>query len=78
MIFRVSAEAIQNIRKHAQANENRPVHRRHARGGPFENQGRWTGLRPDGRGQTRPFGLIGMRERMELAGGTLHVKSRRG
>jgi signal transduction histidine kinase len=78
VIFRVAQEAIQNIRKHAQANEIELSIAATA------ERVRWK-IRDDGRGfdpeaEAKPghFGLIGMRERVELAGGTLQVKSRPG
>lgn len=78
VIFRVSQEALQNVRKHAKATE---VHLSIA-ATPAEILLR---IWDDGQGfdltaEAKPnhFGLIGMRERVELAGGALQLKSRPG
>jgi signal transduction histidine kinase len=75
-IYRVVQEALTNVVKHADAGE--VVVRLARRNGSVEVL-----VRDDGRGfdpsnGTQGFGLLGMRERVALAGGTLHVTSREG
>jgi len=77
-IYRVTQESIENIVKHSRA-KNFSVH--------LKNDGRVTTLaiQDDGLGfdmksdaSTGHFGLVGMRERAELAGGKLKVRSEKG
>jgi signal transduction histidine kinase len=74
-IYRVAQESIENVVKHSQA-KSFSVH--------LENDGHVTtltieddgiGFDPHGKEATGHFGLVGMRERAELAGGKLKVKS---
>jgi signal transduction histidine kinase len=74
-IYRVAQESIENVVKHSQA-KSFSVR--------LENDGYVTtltieddgiGFDPHGRESTGHFGLVGMRERAELAGGRLKVKS---
>jgi signal transduction histidine kinase len=76
-VLRVVQEALVNVQKHAQA--SRAAVR-------LERQGEWllVGVADDGRGlsanggTTAGTGLLSMRERAELLGGTLKLKSRPG
>lgn len=77
-IYRVTQEAIENIVKHSRA-KSFSVH--------LENDGHFTTLtiQDDGLGfdmksdaSTGHFGLVGMRERAELSGGKLNVRSEKG
>jgi signal transduction histidine kinase len=77
-IYRVAQESIENIVKHSRA-KSFSIH--------LENDGHITTLtiEDDGLGfdmksdlSTGHFGLVGMRERAELAGGRLKVKSEKG
>ena len=77
-IYRVTQEAIENIIKHSSAKNFRVR---------LENDGHVTTLKieddgmgfdPQGKEATGHFGLVGMRERAELAGGRLKVKSEKG
>jgi signal transduction histidine kinase len=77
-IYRVAQESIENVVKHSQA-KSFSVR--------LENDGRVTtltieddgiGFDPQGEKSTGHFGLVGMRERAELAGGKLKVKSEKG
>lgn len=76
-LYRVSQEALTNVVKHARAEKVRFALR--------EGDGRIEVLvRDDGRGfdtakqPSSGFGMLGMRERVELAGGELEVRSRPG
>jgi signal transduction histidine kinase len=75
-LYRVVQEALTNVVKHAEAEQVRLVLR--------ETDGRIdVRIRDDGSGfdvgtPTDGFGLLGMRERIELAGGELEVTSRSG
>jgi signal transduction histidine kinase len=75
-LYRVVQEALTNVVKHAGAEKVRLLLR--------ESEGRIEILvRDDGSGfqtssPTDGFGLLGMRERVQLAGGQLDVRSRRG
>jgi len=77
-IYRVAQESIENIVKHSQA-KSFSVR--------LENDGHVTtltiqddgfGFDPQGKESTGHFGLVGMRERAELAGGKLKVRSENG
>lgn len=81
-LFRAVQEALQNVSRHAEA---RTVHVRLRRAGDQME----LSVRDDGRGfqvpdslqalaQDQHFGLVGLAERAELAGGTLAVRSQPG
>jgi signal transduction histidine kinase len=78
VLFRIFQEAMTNVVRHAQASA---VHVTLAeRRGEFELR-----IRDNGRGVTdaqvtdpRAMGLVGMRERVALVGGTFHIAGRRG
>jgi signal transduction histidine kinase len=71
VVYRIAQEALTNVAKHADATSVDIA--LHLRNGAVELE-----VRDDGRGfdptaATSGFGLLGMRERVELAGGTLDV-----
>ena len=76
-VYRIAQEALQNVVKHAGATAARL--RLHSHGGTITLE-----IQDDGRGftpgasNTTTYGLPGMRERAELLGGTLEVKSQPG
>jgi two-component system, NarL family, sensor kinase len=75
-VYRIAQEALQNVVKHAGATAARL--RLHSHGGTITLE-----IEDDGKGFSQPqnqtgYGLPGMRERAELLGGTLEVKSQPG
>ena len=75
-VYRIAQEALQNVVKHAGATAARLRLRSH--GGTITLE-----IQDDGKGFSQPpnqtgYGLPGMRERAELLGGTLEVKSQPG
>ncbi|MBI5951527.1 MAG: hypothetical protein HY865_07700 [Chloroflexi bacterium] len=74
-IYRVAQESIENVVKHSQAKSFsiRLENDGHVTTLTIEDDG--IGFDPHGRESTGHFGLVGMRERAELAGGKLKVKS---
>jgi signal transduction histidine kinase len=78
VIFRVAQEAIQNVRKHAQANEIELSIAATPEGVHWKIMDDGRGFDPEAAAKPDHFGLLGMRERVEFAGGTLQVKSRPG
>jgi signal transduction histidine kinase len=76
-IHRIAQEAIENVSRHAQAKRLR-VHLSH------NGRGATLIIEDDGRGfdpketPSGHFGLVGMRERAELAGGRLTIESEKG
>jgi signal transduction histidine kinase len=74
-IYRVAQESIENIVKHSQAKSFsvRLENDGHLTTLSIEDDG--LGFDPRGEKSTGHFGLVGMRERAELAGGRLKVKS---
>jgi signal transduction histidine kinase len=74
-IYRVAQESIENIVKHSQAKSFsvRLENDGHITTLTIEDDG--LGFDPRGEKSTGHFGLVGMRERAELAGGKLKVKS---
>jgi signal transduction histidine kinase len=77
-IYRVTQEAIENIVKHSRAKSFsvRLENDGHITTLTIEDDG--FGFDPHGKESTGHFGLVGMRERAELAGGRLKVKSEKG
>jgi signal transduction histidine kinase len=77
-IYRVAQESIENIVKHSQAKSFnlRLENDGHLTTLTIEDDG--IGFDPHGKESTGHFGLVGMRERAELAGGRLKVKSEKG
>jgi signal transduction histidine kinase len=78
VLFRIAQEAMTNIARHARASAVQIA--LHERGGVFELR-----IRDNGRGITsgqiadpRSIGLLGMRERVALIGGSFDVAGRRG
>jgi len=76
-VHRIAQEAIENVSRHAQAKRLR-VHLSN------NGQGATLIIEDDGRGfdpketPSGHFGLVGMRERAELAGGRLTIESEKG
>ena len=74
-VYRIAQEALQNVVKHAEATKARL--RLHTHGGTItlevEDDGK--GFATGASNATTGYGLPGMRERAELLGGTLEVKS---
>lgn len=77
-IYRVAQESIENIVKHSQAKSFsvRLENDGHLTTLSIEDDG--LGFDPRGEKSTGHFGLVGMRERAELAGGKLKVRSEKG
>ena len=77
-IFRVAQESIENLVKHSHAKSFsvRLENDGHVTTLTIEDDG--IGFDPQGKESTGHFGLVGMRERAELAGGKLKVKSEKG
>ncbi len=77
-LYRVAQEAIENIVKHSRAKRFsvRLEHDQHKTTLTIEDDG--CGFDPQGNESTGHFGLVGMRERAELAGGLLNIKSKKG
>ena len=76
-IFRVTQEAIENITKHSQAKKF-SVHLSHNGSSTLVIQDDGLGFDKRSNVSTGHFGLIGMRERAELAGGKLKIESEKG
>lgn len=76
-LFRIAQEALANVRRHAKAKEVEITLRRRGRRV-------YLSIRDDGRGfavrsrRSGRVGIVGMRERARLLGGTLRVESRPG
>ena len=79
MLFRIAQEALRNVQKHAQATKAVVTVE-------FSDAGIKITVRDDGKGFEQPetlgtlaqigqMGLVGMRERAELVGGTLALRS---
>lgn len=75
-IFRIAQEAIENIAKHSGA-KNFSVQLRHNRRVKLIIQDDGVGFDIKSKTSTGHFGLIGMKERAELAGGSLVIESER-
>jgi signal transduction histidine kinase len=78
-LFRVTQEALNNVRKHAEADSATVALARGADGGwrlVIEDDGR--GFEPLAGAEPLSYGLIGMRERLEAHGGSLQVQSTPG
>lgn len=76
-IFRVTQEAIENISKHSQAKKF-SVHLSHNGRAILTIQDDGMGFDMKSKESTGHFGLVGMRERAELAGGHLKIESEKG
>jgi two-component system NarL family sensor kinase len=75
-LFRIAAEALTNIRRHARARDVEVTLTRTPRGVQLTIGDDGRGF--DTRARTDGFGIVGMRERASLVGGTLVVRSRPG
>lgn len=76
-IFRVTQEAIENISKHSQAKKF-SVHLSHNGRAVLVIQDDGLGFDMKSNASTGHFGLVGMRERAQLAGGNLKIESEKG
>ena len=76
-IFRVTQEAIENITKHSRAKKF-SVQLSHNGRAMLVIQDDGTGFDMKSKVSTGHFGLVGMRERAELAGGMLKIESEKG
>ncbi len=80
VLFRVTQEALTNVARHARATRVR-VHFRRVAGAvrlEIRNNGRSFPVAKALRSGTHRLGLVGMRERLEMVGGTLTIESARG
>ncbi|NJN80617.1 MAG: sensor histidine kinase [Anaerolineales bacterium] len=73
-IYRIAQEAIENITKHSEAKKIK-VELVHNKQVSLTIQDNGTGFDMKSKAPTGHFGLIGMKERAELAGGTLNIES---
>ena len=74
-VYRIAQEALQNVVKHAEAKQARLRLHTHGDTITLEVEDDGKGFTPAGHATTTGYGLPGMRERAELLGGTLEVKS---
>ncbi|MBU4407658.1 MAG: HAMP domain-containing protein [Proteobacteria bacterium] len=77
-VYRIIQEALTNIAKHAQATEVTIFleGREETLRGGVEDNGR--GFEPENIDQTKHMGIYGMRERVQLLGGSFHIDSDEG
>jgi two-component system NarL family sensor kinase len=75
-LFRIAQEALANVRRHAEATEVELSLHQLPRGVRLTIHDNGQGFNPQVR-QTDRHGIVGMRERAKLLGGTLRVRSRR-
>jgi signal transduction histidine kinase len=73
-VYRIAQEALTNVAKHAHAQHVALELRREPEGLRLTVEDDGVGFDPGG--PLGGFGLVGMRERLELAGGTLEVRPR--
>ncbi|MCE9645906.1 MAG: sensor histidine kinase [Chloroflexi bacterium] len=76
-LYRIAQEAIENITSHSQA-RNFSVHLKGGGHVELVIQDDGVGFDPHARNPVDHFGLVGMRERAELTGGTLKIESEKG
>jgi signal transduction histidine kinase len=76
-IYRVAQESIENIVNHSRA-KNFQVHLANNGHTTLTIQDDGIGFNTDAKGPTGHFGLVGMHERAELAGGILKIESQKG
>jgi signal transduction histidine kinase len=76
-IYRVAQESIENIVNHSRA-KNFNVHLSNNGHTTLTIQDDGIGFNVDAKGPTGHFGLVGMHERAELAGGMLKIESQKG
>jgi len=77
-LYRVAQEALHNVYKHAQATRVGVLLEKRGRDVVLIVEDNGTGFDPDAVKADAGLGLIGMRERAEIIGGTLNVESRPG
>lgn len=76
-IYRIAQEAIENIAKHSRATKF-SIHLSHKERTTLIIQDNGMGFDMNSKVSTGHFGLVGMRERAELAGGKLKIESEKG
>ena len=77
-VYRIIQEALTNIAKHAQATEVTIFlegREKTLRGGVEDNG---SGFEPENIDQAKHMGIYGMRERIQLLGGSFHIDSDKG
>jgi len=74
-VYRIAQEALQNVVKHAEAGQARVRLLAHGDTITLEIEDDGKGFSPEASNAATGYGLPGMRERAELLGGTLEVKS---
>ena len=74
-VYRIAQEALQNVVKHAEAGQARVRLLTHGDTITLEIEDDGKGFSPEASNAATGYGLPGMRERAELLGGTLEVKS---
>lgn len=77
-LFRVTQEALSNVRRHASARVARVALRQQGRGLLLEVRDDGIGFEPSSPRSTRSLGLESMRERTRLLGGTFDIQSAPG
>ena len=77
-LFRVAQEALANVVKHSEANEAKLELESDAKGVSLRISDSGSGFDPQNRINAMGLGLIGMSERLRLAGGKLTVNSEVG
>ena len=79
-VYHIAQEALHNVAKHAEATQVSVYLQRHDEELLLvvEDDGRGFSLTPHGRGQGGGLGLVSMRERAVLAGGTIQIESEPG
>ncbi len=78
MLYRIAQEALTNVARHAQASQVKLLIRKENSGITMEIADDGAGFDPEehpSQGRRKRLGLLGMRERAEMYGGTLNVKS---
>jgi undecaprenyl-diphosphatase len=80
VLYRVAQEALRNVVRHADASSVTVTLRGAARAAEVSVQDDGVGFTPDGTDFVRDghFGIAGMRQRVEMVGGTLDIDSARG
>jgi signal transduction histidine kinase len=77
-LFRILQESLTNVLRHAQASRVRVILGRAARRLTMQIVDNGVGIAPDAVGNSRSFGLPGIRERLRTLDGTLEIRSAPG
>jgi signal transduction histidine kinase len=77
-LFRIFQEAVTNVARHAQATTVEVSVRREKNDVLLEIKDNGIGIEPNAEHKARSFGLVGMRERAVLLGGTLEITGIKG